>query len=84
MRSFTFSLFMASLAAIFHVKLVYAAHPTNSADMTAQKVMIIESALEALLRDHEHELAGRFINHHLDGTLQSSRFLHLVVMNYLR
>ena len=84
MRPFTFSLFIVSFIVITHTPLVFAKHGSHAGDITAEKAAIIESALEALLREHKHELANRFVAHHLDGTVYSSRFLHLAVISYLR
>lgn len=84
MHLFTFFVFVISLFVLLCACHVMAAHSSNSTNMTAKKVVIIETALEALLREHKYEVANQFISHHLDGTVRSSRFLQLVVISYLR
>ena len=59
-----------------------ASHLTNGHDISVDKIAIIESALEALLRDKNYDLADRFVRHHLDGSINTSRFLHLAVISY--
>lgn len=59
-----------------------ATHLTDGSDISVDEIAVIESALEALLRDKNYDLADKFVRHHLDGSINTSRFLYLAVISY--
>ena len=76
------TMFFLMVGMLCSASLAKASHLTNGHDISVDKIAIIESALEALLRDKNYDVADKFVRHHLDGSINTSRFLHLAVISY--